>query len=48
VTLIQGDINRLFNYWNTWGWHRMTSYGELQRPVEYMAALFGFKIIEEA
>ena len=43
-----GDINKLMRYWDTWGWHRVTYYGDLRRPVEHIAGLLGFKIIEEA
>jgi len=43
-----GDINKLFNYWDTWGWHRVTFYGDLKRPVEHIAALLGFEVIQEA
>jgi hypothetical protein len=43
-----GDINKLLRYWDTWGWHRVTFYGDLRRPVEHIATLTGFKIIEEA
>jgi hypothetical protein len=43
-----GDINKLLRYWDTWGWHRVTFYGDLRRPVEHIAALLGFKLIEEA
>jgi hypothetical protein len=43
-----GDINKLLRYWDTWGWHRVTFYGDLRRPVEHIAALLGFKVIEEA
>ena len=43
-----GDMNKLIRYWDTWGWHRVTYYGDLSHPVEHIAALLGFKIIEEA
>ena len=43
-----GDINKLMGYWDTWGWHRVTFYGDLKRPVEHIAGLLGFKVIEEA
>ncbi|MBN2133256.1 MAG: twin-arginine translocation signal domain-containing protein [Sedimentisphaerales bacterium] len=43
-----GDIDKLFDHWDTWGWHRVTFYGDLKRPVEHMAALLGFEVIEEA
>jgi hypothetical protein len=45
---VKGDINKLFDYWDTWGWHRVTVYGDLKRPVEHMAALLGFEVIQEA
>jgi hypothetical protein len=43
-----GDINKLLRYWDTYGWHRVTFYGDLKRPVEHISGLLGFKIIEEA
>ena len=43
-----GDINKLLSYWDTWGWHRVTFYGDLKRPVQNIAALLGFEVIEEA
>jgi len=43
-----GDINKLLRYWDTWGWHRVTYYGDFKRPVEHMAGLLGFKMTEEA
>ncbi|MHC4558425.1 MAG: twin-arginine translocation signal domain-containing protein [Planctomycetota bacterium] len=45
---VEGDIDKLMEYWDTWGWHRVTFYGDLKRPVEQMAALLGFEVIEEA
>jgi hypothetical protein len=44
----KGDINKLLKYWDQWGWHRVTFYGDLKRPVEHIAALLGFEIIDEA
>jgi hypothetical protein len=43
-----GDINKLMRNWDTWGWHRVTFYGDLRRPIEHIANLLGLKIIEEA
>ena len=43
-----GDINKLMRFWDQWGWHRVTFYGDLKRPVEHIAGLLGFRIIEEA
>jgi L-fucose isomerase-like protein len=45
---VKGDINKLLTFWDTWGWHRVTFYGDLKRPVQHLAGLTGFEIIEEA
>ena len=45
---VEGDIDKLMNYWDTWGWHRVTIYGDLKRPVQHIAALLGFEVVEEA
>lgn len=45
---VKGDIDKLLEYWDQWGWHRVTYYGDLKRPVENLAALLGFEVIEEA
>ncbi|MBN1359710.1 MAG: hypothetical protein JW993_03910 [Sedimentisphaerales bacterium] len=45
---VKGDINKLFDYWDTWGWHRVTVYGDLKKPVEDIAALLGFGMVYEA
>jgi len=45
---VKGDIDKLFNYWDKWGWHRVTYYGDLEQPVRHIAALLGFEVVEEA
>ena len=45
---VEGDIDKLMEYWDQWGWHRVTFYGNLKRPVEQIAALLGFEVIKEA
>ncbi len=45
---VKGDINKLFNYWDQWGWHRVTYFGDLKKPVNNIAALIGFEVVEEA
>jgi hypothetical protein len=45
---VVGDIDKLLDYWDTWGWHRVTFYGDLKKPVENIAGLLGFEVIEEA
>jgi L-fucose isomerase-like protein len=41
------DVYKLLGEWDRWGWHRVTFYGDLRRPIETIAALSGFKLIEE-
>ncbi|MBL7111942.1 MAG: hypothetical protein ISS19_08380 [Bacteroidales bacterium] len=45
---VKGDINKLFDYWDQWGWHRVTFFGDLKKPVYNVAALMGFEVVEEA
>jgi len=45
---VKGDIYKLLTYWDEWGWHRVTFYGDLKRPVYNIASLLGFKVVEEA
>jgi len=45
---VKGDVYKLLNYWDQWGWHRVTFYGDLKEPVYHLAALMGFEVIEEA
>ncbi len=43
-----GDIEKLFAQWDRWGWHRVTSYGDLKQPILSLADAIGWKVIEEA
>jgi len=43
-----GDIEKLFTMWDTWGWHRVTFYGDLKDAVNALAGEMGWKVIEEA
>ncbi len=45
---VKGDIYKLLNEWDRWGWHRVTFYGDLKRQVFNIAALLGFEVVEEA
>jgi hypothetical protein len=45
---VKGDIQKLLNHWDQWGWHRVTFYGDHKLAVSQMSALLGFKLIEEA
>jgi len=43
-----GDIEKLFTMWEKWGWHRVTFYGDLKKPVYALADALGWKVVEEA
>jgi hypothetical protein len=43
-----GDIEKLFGEWDQWGWHRVTVYGDLKKPVCELADALGWKVLEEA
>jgi hypothetical protein len=41
------DVDKLLTEWDRWGWHRVTFYGDLKRPIETASALLGIKVIWE-
>ena len=43
-----GDFEKLFTEWDQWGWHRVTYYGDLKKPVFDLASRLGWKVVEEA
>jgi hypothetical protein len=43
-----GDIEKLFSMWDRWGWHRVTFYGDLKKPVYALADHIGWRVVEEA
>jgi hypothetical protein len=43
-----GDIEKLFTMWDSWGWHRVTFYGDIKEPAMALAQATGWKVIEEA
>ena len=45
---VKGDIEKLMNHWDQWGWHRVTVYGDVKEPVHELAKALGFQVIEEA
>jgi L-fucose isomerase-like protein len=45
---VKGDIDKLFNYWDQWLWHRVTFFGDHKKQVKNLAALLGMEVIEEA
>jgi hypothetical protein len=45
---VVGDMEKLFTFWDQYGWHRVTFYGDLREPVKELAAALKFKFVEEA
>lgn len=45
---VVGDMEKLFTYWDQYGWHRVTFYGDLREPVQELARALKFKFIAEA
>ena len=45
---VVGDTERLFTFWDQYGWHRVTFYGDLREPVKELAAALKFQFVEEA
>jgi len=48
AVVVRGDIDKLLSYWDQWGWHRVTFYGDLKEPVQEISKALGLKIVEEA
>lgn len=45
---VKGDIRRLLEEWDRFGWHRVTVYGDHRRALETLCALVGVKVVDEA
>lgn len=45
---VKGDVYKLLDAWDQWGWHRVTFYGDYKRAVQNIAELLDFEVIEEA
>jgi hypothetical protein len=45
---VKGDIDKLMNQWDQWGWHRVTFYGDMRKPIEQMAKALDMKVLIEA
>lgn len=43
-----GDLEKLFTLWDSWGWHRVTFYGDLKEPAYALADRIGWRVVEEA
>jgi hypothetical protein len=45
---VSGDIEKLFDQWDRFGWHRVTVYGDVKGPLVEFGKALGLKIVEEA
>jgi hypothetical protein len=45
---VVGDMEKLFTFWDRFGWHRVTFYGDLRQPLMELAAALKFKFVPEA
>jgi hypothetical protein len=45
---VRGDITKLLREWDRFGWHRVTVYGDVQKPLVEFGKALGLQIIQEA
>lgn len=45
---VRGDIGKLFDQWDQFGWHRVTVYGDVKEPLTEFGKALGLEVIEEA
>jgi len=45
---VRGDIAKLFDQWDLFGWHRVTVYGDVAEPLIELAKALGLAVIREA
>jgi hypothetical protein len=43
-----GDIGKMFDEWDRFGWHRVTVYGDIQEPLIELAKALKLEVIQEA
>jgi len=48
VAEVCGDIGKLFDQWDQFGWHRVTVYGDVKEPLAEFGKALGLNVIEEA
>ena len=48
IAEVRGDIGKLFDQWSTFGWHRVTVYGDVKEPLIEFGKALGLRGIEEA
>ncbi len=45
---VSGDVGKLFDQWDRFGWHRVTVFGDVLEPLAEFAKALGLKVIVEA
>ncbi len=45
---VRGDVGKLFDQWDQFGWHRVTVYGDVLDPLTEFAQALGLQVIREA
>jgi len=45
---VLGDYERLYTFWDQYGWHRVTAYGDLWQPLQELAEALNFRFVAEA
>ena len=45
---VRGDIAKLFDQWDLFGWHRVTVYGDLAEPLAEFGKALGLRVVVEA
>jgi L-fucose isomerase-like protein len=48
VADVRGDIGKLFDQWDQFGWHRVTVYGDVREPLTEFGRALGLEVVEEA
>jgi hypothetical protein len=45
---VRGDIGKLFDQWDVFGWHRVTVFGDIKEPLIEFGKALGLAVVEEA
>jgi hypothetical protein len=45
---VKGDVYKLLDEWDRWGWHRVTFYGDYKKEIYDIARFLEFEVLEEA
>ena len=45
---VRGDIGKLFDQWDRFGWHRVTVFGDVKEPLIEFGKALGLGVVEEA